>query len=61
METSSGCEHSEVVDGVLQHWQQPQWVSCTSADFYECSMQLLLIAGKNAQQMVVTTLKNSVL
>ena len=30
-------------------------------DFDECGMQLLFIAGENAQLMVVTVLKNNVL
>jgi len=44
METSSGCEHSEAVRGALKQWQ---WVTSAGADFYECIMQLLFIAGEN--------------
>ena len=34
---SSGCEHTEVVGGTFQQWQQ--WVTSTGADFDECGMQ----------------------
>jgi len=50
-----------VVGGALQQWSQPQWITSTGADFYEHGLQLLLIAGKNAQLMVVTMWKTSVL
>ena len=39
METS-GCEHSEVVGGVFQQWQQQ--VTSTGADFEKHSMQALV-------------------
>ena len=55
--TNSGCEHSEVVGSAFQQWQQ--WVTSAGADFYERSIQLLLIAGKNALLTMVMMLKNS--
>ena len=36
---NSGCEHSEVVGGVFQQWQQRQLVTFAGADFYEHGMQ----------------------
>jgi len=36
-----------------------KWVTSTSEDLYEPSMQLLFITAKNAHGMVVTMLKNS--
>ena len=41
-ETVSGCEHSEVVDGVLQQWQQQQWLISAGDDCYEYSMRALV-------------------
>jgi hypothetical protein len=38
-----------------------KWVVSADADFYECSMQALFIAGKNAQPEVVTVWSKSVL
>ena len=38
-----------------------KWVTSTSEDLYEPSMQLLFTAGENAQLVVVTAFKNSVL
>jgi len=39
---NSRCEHSKVVGGVFQHWQQRQWVTSAGADFYEHSMKALV-------------------
>jgi len=40
------------VGGALQWWQL--WVTSAGADCYECGMQLLFMAGENAQLIVVT-------
>jgi len=55
---SSGSWHSEAVGGGFQQWQQqsPRLVHI----FMSMACRLLLIAGKNAYQMVVTMLKNGV-
>ena len=34
--------------GVLQQWQQPQYVTFAGVDFYEHGIQALFIAEKNA-------------
>mgnify|MGYP001855406893 CR=1 FL=1 len=47
-----GCDHSEAVDAVFLQWWQ--WVTSTGAGFYVRGVQLLFIAGENAQVMVVT-------
>jgi len=39
---NSGCEHYEAVGGEFQQWQQPDWVTCTGADCYECGEQALV-------------------
>ena len=39
---NSGCEHSEVVGGALQHWWQQQWATSTGADCYEHGVQVLV-------------------
>ena len=54
-----GCECSEVMGGVFQ--QLGLWVTSADADFCECGMLALSIAGENAELTVVTMLKNRVL
>ena len=66
---SSGCEHSEAVGGVFQQWRQQQWATSRGAGlfcyfiFLKTSMacRLWFMAGENAQLMVVTVLKKSIL
>ena len=42
--SNSGREHSEVVGGTFQHWQQQQQqVPSIGTDFYECVMQALVL------------------
>lgn len=42
--SNSGREHSEVVGGTFQHWQQQQQqVTSIGTDFYECVMQALVL------------------
>jgi len=52
---SRGCQHSEVVSGAFQQWQQcsPPLVQV----FTSTACRLMLVAGKNAQLMVVTVEK----
>jgi len=44
------------VGGVFQQWQQQSQVTSTGADFDECVMKLLFIAGKNAELTMMTIL-----
>jgi len=39
---NGGCEHSEVVGGAFQQWEQQQWVTSAGADFEECGIQALV-------------------
>lgn len=54
----------------IKQWMWAQWgnkwyvsamVTASGVDVYEHNMQLLFIAGKNAELTVVTMMKNSVL
>jgi len=47
------------MSGAFQQWQQ--WVTSTDAGFYKKACRLLFVAGENAQLMVLTMLKNSLL
>ena len=47
----SGCEFSEVVGGVFQWWWQ--CITYTGMNLYEHGIQVLFMADKNAQFMVV--------
>jgi len=51
--------HTEAMSGAFQQWQQ--WVTSTDAGFYKKACRLLFVAGENAQLMVLTMLKNSLL
>ena len=57
----SECEHSEVVGGVFQQWQQWHWVTSAGADFYEHSMQAFIHCWQQGIANRVSTLKSSVL
>jgi len=57
---NSGCEHSEVVSGTFQQWQQQQWSSPLVHIVMSTACRLLFFPGENAQPMVVTMSKNIV-
>ena len=62
---NSGCEHSEVLGGAFQYWRlwHERWTTLQTVMqiFTSVTCRLLSIAGENAQLVVVTILKKSLI
>ena len=58
---NSRYEHSEAASGAFQQWQQQQWITFTSADYYMQSLQALVYCWQKCTQLLMaTTFKNTV-